>query len=66
MAHAIVDGPEGVEVRMVVITRLATVGRGIAGDPVRRLVPVWSLEGELLFAVDTLEGTSEVEGGEGG
>jgi hypothetical protein len=36
----------------VIETNLATRGKGVEGDPIRRIKQYWSLDGELLWEVD--------------
>lgn len=41
-----------VMVRQVIITTNSTRGRGIEGDPIRRVRQIWSMDGELLAEKD--------------
>lgn len=36
----------------VIVTNLERRGKGVSGDPIRRLTQYWSVEGELLAEVD--------------
>jgi len=39
----------------VIITELDKKGRGIEGDPVRRILQIWSKEGKLIMEYDPCE-----------
>lgn len=41
------------EVMKVIRTELTLRGKGIEGDPIRRIIEFWSLDGRLLAEVDT-------------
>lgn len=39
----------------VIRTNLSTNGKGVEGDPIRRVIQYWTLDGELLAEVDEWE-----------
>lgn len=41
----------------VIETHLTLRGKGIDGDPIRRVTQYWSLDGKLLFEIDPSPGT---------
>ncbi len=40
----------------VIITRLECRGKGVEGDPVRRITQIWSLQGDLMAEIDPFKG----------
>lgn len=44
----------GCEVIQVIRTTLTKRGKGVEGDPVRTIEQYWTLDGKLLWEVDTL------------
>lgn len=53
-----------VEVIEVVRTTLVRRGRGVEGDPVRRVTQYWTIDGDLLAEVDGYESGRRVQCGD--
>ena len=49
----VIDKPA--QVMKVIRTNLSTNGKGVEGDPIRRVIQYWTLDGELLAEVDEWE-----------
>ncbi len=43
------------KVIQVIVTDLGVIGKGVLGDPVRRITQYWTLDGQLLAEVDPNE-----------
>jgi len=41
------------EIIQLIKTNLRTIGEGVEGDPIRRLIQFWDMQGKLVFEYDT-------------